>query len=188
MNMGRLVVLLHRVGPAMRRTEHDHLDWMIDTGGPGLVTFATEITGRGETLGRRESEAPERDRDTRNGDRDARDGRPVAWDGRPVAAVRLPDHRRRYLTYQGPLSDDRGEVRRVAAATVRWRTNSNQLLHRSTPVMKSPAMDSLHLILPDGETLGPLTRVRQLVFQADHNRDGWFLSDPNRPRADAGGR
>jgi hypothetical protein len=28
-------------------------------------------------------------------------------------AVRLPDHRRRYLTYEGPISHGRGEVRRV---------------------------------------------------------------------------
>lgn len=31
----------------------------------------------------------------------------------PIAATRLPDHRRRYLDYEGPLSGDRGSVRRV---------------------------------------------------------------------------
>lgn len=31
--------------------------------------------------------------------------------------VHLPDHRRQYLTYQGPVSNDRGHVRRVAEGT-----------------------------------------------------------------------
>lgn len=34
-----------------------------------------------------------------------------------VAAERLPDHRRRYLTYEGPVSGDRGSVTRIAAGT-----------------------------------------------------------------------
>jgi hypothetical protein len=43
---------------------------------------------------------------------------------------RLPDHRRLYLTYEGPVSGGRGLVKRVAAGTVRLRTNpdQNQLL------------------------------------------------------------
>lgn len=39
---------------------------------------------------------------------------------RPPAALgaeRLADHRRVYLEYEGPLSGDRGEVRRVASGT-----------------------------------------------------------------------
>lgn len=32
----------------------------------------------------------------------------------PVCAARLADHRRLYLEYEGPISGDRGEVRRVA--------------------------------------------------------------------------
>lgn len=32
----------------------------------------------------------------------------------PIRAARLADHRRLYLDYEGPISGDRGEVRRVA--------------------------------------------------------------------------
>ncbi|HLL88953.1 MAG TPA: hypothetical protein VK324_06595 [Tepidisphaeraceae bacterium] len=35
----------------------------------------------------------------------------------PTPLTRLPDHRRDYLTYEGPLSNDRGRVARVAAGT-----------------------------------------------------------------------
>lgn len=33
----------------------------------------------------------------------------------PIAATRLDDHRIDYLDYEGPISGDRGEVRRVDA-------------------------------------------------------------------------
>ena len=40
----------------------------------------------------------------------------VQWpDGRGVPARRLADHRRHYLTYEGPVSGNRGTVRRVLA-------------------------------------------------------------------------
>ena len=38
---------------------------------------------------------------------------PLARPDRPIPAVRLPDHRKAYLTYEGPVSGGRGEVRRV---------------------------------------------------------------------------
>ncbi|MCO6455149.1 MAG: hypothetical protein J5I93_07605 [Pirellulaceae bacterium] len=37
----------------------------------------------------------------------------------PVAALRLPDHRRDYLDYEGPVSGNRGTVRRWDAGTYR---------------------------------------------------------------------
>jgi hypothetical protein len=40
--------------------------------------------------------------------------------GGPVAAVKLADHRREYLTYEGPVSGGRGEVRRVDAGEFAW--------------------------------------------------------------------
>ncbi len=36
----------------------------------------------------------------------------------PFRAIPLPDHRDRYLSYEGPVSGDRGEVRRLAAGVV----------------------------------------------------------------------
>ena len=37
--------------------------------------------------------------------------------GLDVPAPRLPDHRRAYLTYEGPISEGRGHVRRVEAGS-----------------------------------------------------------------------
>lgn len=37
-----------------------------------------------------------------------------------VAATQLPDHRLDYLDYEGPVSSDRGEVRRVDEGTFDW--------------------------------------------------------------------
>ena len=33
---------------------------------------------------------------------------------------RLPNHRLRYLNYEGPISDDRGTVQRIAVGKFRW--------------------------------------------------------------------
>jgi hypothetical protein len=57
-----------------------------------------------------------------------RDGMLLTWAitelpqaGLRTAAKRLPDHRPAYLDYEGPVSGDRGEVRRVAAGEYRCR-------------------------------------------------------------------
>jgi hypothetical protein len=39
---------------------------------------------------------------------------------RPQTLRALPDHRRAYLTYQGPVSGGRGRVRRVDAGRLEW--------------------------------------------------------------------
>lgn len=36
-----------------------------------------------------------------------------------IPAIRLEDHRAHYLTYEGPISDDRGRVCRIASGTYR---------------------------------------------------------------------
>jgi hypothetical protein len=40
----------------------------------------------------------------------------------PASSQRLPDHRREYLSYEGPVSANRGRVARVAGGTcnLRW--------------------------------------------------------------------
>ena len=44
--------------------------------------------------------------------------RSAAWPIRePTSVTRLPDHRRIYLDYEGPLSHDRGHVRRLIGGT-----------------------------------------------------------------------
>lgn len=37
-----------------------------------------------------------------------------------IAATQLPDHRATYLTYEGPVSGNRGTVSRVAAGAIEW--------------------------------------------------------------------
>jgi hypothetical protein len=45
-----------------------------------------------------------------------------------VTIERLADHRRDYLTYEGPLSGDRGTVKRVAGGPFHFRTQSEDAL------------------------------------------------------------
>lgn len=44
---------------------------------------------------------------------------PEKWSN-PTAATRLPDHRHRYLTYEGPISNDRGHVKRILQGSFDW--------------------------------------------------------------------
>lgn len=37
-----------------------------------------------------------------------------------VEALRLPDHRKKYLEYEGPVSSERGDVKRVAGGECEW--------------------------------------------------------------------
>lgn len=48
-----------------------------------------------------------------------------AADGKPVSAEPLPDHRRLYLDYEGPVSGNRGTVRRVDAGQFEWRSRED---------------------------------------------------------------
>jgi hypothetical protein len=38
----------------------------------------------------------------------------------PTAATRLPDHRPTYLTYEGPISNNRGHVKRILEGSLDW--------------------------------------------------------------------
>lgn len=38
----------------------------------------------------------------------------------PIPAKRIGDHRKAYLTYEGPVSDNRGQVRRIDSGTVEF--------------------------------------------------------------------
>jgi hypothetical protein len=42
----------------------------------------------------------------------------------PTDLIPLGEHRREYLTYEGPVSGNRGQVRRVAEGTFEWRTRA----------------------------------------------------------------
>jgi hypothetical protein len=68
-------------------------------------------------------------------------------------AERIPDHRVHYLTYEGPLSGGRGDVRRIAAGSVVWIRNDDA-------AMTVCLDDALTL---DGEaTPGPHWRFRRV--------------------------
>ena len=42
------------------------------------------------------------------------------WLGKPCQAIRIADHRRLYLEYEGPISGDRGSVKRIDAGEFVW--------------------------------------------------------------------
>lgn len=44
--------------------------------------------------------------------------------GEVLVAEKLPDHRARYLTYEGEIDGDRGRVRRVAEGNLAWQHSS----------------------------------------------------------------
>jgi hypothetical protein len=53
---------------------------------------------------------------------------PQALGRDPVPALRIGDHRKIYLTYEGPISGDRGTVRIVARGTCRLLEETETLL------------------------------------------------------------
>lgn len=86
----RSVVLVHVPGTANR--EHgDHFDWLIEMEPDGpLFAFRTNI--RPDVVS--------------------------GCHGLSFAAQRLPDHRRKYLEYEGPIAGNRGVVTRCAEGQV----------------------------------------------------------------------
>jgi hypothetical protein len=64
---------------------------------------------------------------------------PHSWPRHPPAATRLPDHRRLYLTYEGPLSNNRGHVRRTATGAA--------TLTRATPTTLTLTLHPLNATL-----------------------------------------
>jgi hypothetical protein len=54
---------------------------------------------------------------------------PVSSWAAPVKLTRLPNHRKLYLTYEGPISEDRGQVTQVATGALTWLPSPNGSLH-----------------------------------------------------------
>ena len=71
---------------------------------------------------------------------------PVASQGRAIPARRIADHRKAYLTYEGRVSKDRGEVRRIESGTceimsadaLAWRIRLLGRLLRGECTIRSP--------------------------------------------------
>ena len=107
-----MVVLRHRPGPGFDRGTHHrdvavHWDWMFELSHDGddddrcLRTYATPVII--------ETSATSTEQWLDNlARRQLSDG--------PISAERLPNHRRRYLRYEGGLSGDRGRVDRIVSA------------------------------------------------------------------------
>ena len=79
----------------------------------------------------------------------------------PIRARRIADHRLAYLTYEGPISGDRGHVRRIDAGTVEF--------HEITP-------DRLTMTLYGSRLVGRCVLGRgddEWVLSIEANRDGW---------------
>ncbi|WP_146415091.1 hypothetical protein [Crateriforma conspicua] len=120
---GRFVILYHDVGPNLSRTNRSHFDWMF-AGVDGLVTFAVVPEPWEQAL----AERVELSQTDVGSDRDAvRRGRwtpgmrPVPDKPLAITATRLPDHRDKYLDYEGLVSGNRGSVRRVDSGFFRQR-------------------------------------------------------------------
>ena len=53
---------------------------------------------------------------------------PGEWVNHTLTLRRLPDHRSIDLDYEGPISGDRGQVKRVLAGTIQWKVFQMDLL------------------------------------------------------------
>ncbi|WP_146439947.1 hypothetical protein [Crateriforma conspicua] len=117
---GRFVILYHDVGPNLSRTNRSHFDWMF-AGIGGLVTFAV-VPEQWEQALAETGEIPETGVGSHH-DVVRRDHwmRGVPEKPLTITATRLPDHRTKYLEYEGPISGNRGSVRRVDSGFFRQR-------------------------------------------------------------------
>lgn len=83
-----------------------------------------------------------------------------------IRAEKLPDHRSVYLTYEGPVSRDRGTVSRVLSGSYHPLTSgSPQLLNDDFAVTRS-VLRSLELIVDGGSCL-PESGVAHLIETSD---------------------
>ncbi len=94
--MPRFVLLRHECPPPSKKPKHEkpsHWDFMLESGGVLRTWELRELPAAwAELLGKTSTSTT-------------------------VAAVPLPDHRLDYLDYEGPLSGDRGSVRRCDRGT-----------------------------------------------------------------------
>ncbi len=107
----RFVILHHEFPDSHPR--QSHWDFMLEwepevEGGNTLKTWALEHSPL-ETLAELRAEGTNNDSDRES------ETAPEA----EIPAIRLEDHREHYLTYEGPVSNDRGRVSRIASGIYR---------------------------------------------------------------------
>lgn len=156
----RCVVLHHRVpncsteDPAADDTvaRGDHLDWMFEVISDGeLLTFATPVIDLNPGKLASDNLAP----------------------GEKIPMVRLPDHRRRYLDYEGPISNDRGDVIQIACGTYRTIQPVSDARTDEHVFCANVAIRLLHDSKGSNEV-----RQFQLLFQRNH----WYCDKESSER------
>ncbi len=88
---------------------------------------------------------------------------PAEW-GPPTAVLKLPDHRPLYLSYEGPISGNRGSVRRVLEGQIRWLEKTEELLSLNFQPARNSSSSNADLV-PKG-----LLRIRKNLEEANHNQ------------------
>ena len=111
--MAQFVLLRHTFDPSDPRP--DHWDLMFEAEG-ALKTWSSPTLPRRWLEQLAAADAPDESR--RRGDAVAGDATIDA--GTTCECQLLPDHRRAYLDYEGPVSQNRGTVRRCDRGTVQW--------------------------------------------------------------------
>lgn len=101
----------------------------------------------------------------------------VEWNGSLVQ--KLPDHRRLYLHYEGPISNDRGFVQRIATGDIDWREITADTLRcnlKCTPT-NSPSewrQESIRCELRK-KTIAQLTEEGDSFHPNGENLEWWRL-------------
>lgn len=99
---------------------------------------------------------------------------PVSSWASPTKLNRLPNHRKMYLTYEGPISDGRGQVTQVATGTLTWLPSSQGILYAH--LLNIELKYGSFSLIPIREETRPL-----LIFKQDSaNRNpSYDLNGPN---------
>lgn len=98
---------------------------------------------------------------------------PVSSWTAPTKLNRLPNHRKMYLTYEGPISEGRGHVTQVASGALTWLPSSQGSLHAL--VLNIEIKSGSFSLIPNWVSTLPL-----LIFQQNSaNSDPSY--DLNRP-------
>lgn len=155
---GRFALLLHNVGRGLSRTDQDHLDWMLE-GDNGLLTWSTDLSIYNVGWA-----PPEH-------------GLPIDT-ASDIVAMQLPDHRTAYLDYEGPVSDDRGHVKRLLAGVYQIiHTDASTIVLRiqtTTATKADPEQGQEQAIVTSNQILR-LQRIRD-AGSPDRSNMAWRLS------------
>ncbi len=77
----------------------------------------------------------------------------------PIVAERIADHRRVYLEYEGPVSGDRGEVRRQDRGEAEWIARGPELYRLK---LRGAHLAGMYEIKLDPASAEPLTYFRKV--------------------------